>query len=188
MLMIVIPDDAWSTMLEEFAKDLHGVEQVCYFDGVVDAGGSVVTTVTIPNARVTQGNFSVAPEAMSQAGRHMRSFRLRRLAQIHTHPGDWVGHSPWDDEWAYSQLPGAISIVLPRYAKLRPSLAEAGVHLRTTTGWRQLTPAEVAEHLRVVPSFLDFRASVSRVEHDRIRLESPRKRTWWGFLAFWRRK
>jgi hypothetical protein len=186
--MIVVPDHAWSIILDEFLKDSRGVEQVCYLDGVLDADGcGVVTTVTIPDARVEHGNFRVAPEAMSEAGRHMRTFRLRRLAQIHTHPSAWTGHSPWDDAWAYSQLPGAISIVLPHYARHRPSLSEAGVHLRTVSGWRQLTPAEVAEHFHIVPSFLDFRAS-SRAKHDRTSLESPRRRPWWTFLAFWRRQ
>ena len=164
--MIIIPDLAWSRMLDEFAKERRGVEQVCYFDGVeIDANVGVVTTVTIPNADVKSGNFHVSPEAMSQAGRHMRTFRLRRLAQIHTHPNEWTGHSSWDNEWAYSQLPGAVSIVLPHFARFRPSLVEAGVHLRTDLGWRELTSGEAANVVRTVPSLLDFRRA-SRNEHD----------------------
>src|SRR5262249_11798694 len=147
----------------------------------------VVTTVTIPHAQVNQGNFRVTPEAMSQAGQHMRAFRLCRLAQVHTHPDAWTGHSPWDDEWAYSQLPGAISIVLPHYARRRPSLADAGIHLRTENGWRQLLPTEVAEYVRIVPSFFDFRLSKG-IKHEPTRVESPRKRSWWSVLAFWRRQ
>ena len=46
---------------------------------------------------------------------------MRRLAQIHTHPFGWVGHSDYDDEKAFSQREGAISIVVPHFAAVRPA-------------------------------------------------------------------
>jgi hypothetical protein len=187
--VITIPECLWSKMLDEFATEPRQVEQICYFDGVpteADGCAGVATTLTIPQARLEAGLFQVEPEAMSQAGKHLRALRLRRFAQVHTHPTDWTGHSPWDDEWAYSKLPGAISIVLPHFARSRPILADAGVHLSTRFGWQQLAPDEVVRHVRVVPSMMDFRPQ-HRSEHEQPRIEPPRRRSRWAALAFWRR-
>lgn len=147
--MITISEYFWQQTLDEFSGVRRAVEQVCYFDGITNEdGGGVVTTLTLPNARLHADHFHVEPEAMSQAGKHLRTLRLRRLAQVHTHPDAWTGHSPWDNQWAYSQLPGAISIVLPYRGQTQPSLADAGVHLRTETGWRHLGGDEVLGYLR----------------------------------------
>ena len=180
--MITIPESFWGAMLEEFMKEKRRVEQVCYLDGVLFGDDGAVTTMTVPSAVLESGRFHVTPEAMSEAGKHLRRYKLRRLAQVHTHPTHWVGHSRWDDEWAYSQLPGALSIVLPQFARSRPPLEQSGVHLRSTAGWRQLSPEEIPLHVRLVPGLLDFR----RV-HEPARVEPPRGRSWKSLLAFWRR-
>lgn len=189
--MIVVPEHLWTCMLDEFAREPQLVEQVCYLDGVADPVGSaaaVATTLTLPRARLCPGRFEVPAEAMSEAGKHLRRHRLRRLVQVHTHPSLWTGHSPWDDAHAYSQLPGAVSVVLPNFARGAPSLADAGVHVRTADGWCQLAADEVPHHLRIVPSLLDFRTvEKNEVKQQQPRIEPPRKRPWWTVLAFWRR-
>jgi hypothetical protein len=113
----------------------------------------------LPVAQSLPRSFQVPAEGMSAAGKHLRAHRLRRLAQVHTHPGEWTGHSPHDDERAYSQRPGAISIVLPNYARTMPTLAEAGVHVRGEDSWRELGPREVNAFVRVVPSLIDLRGT-----------------------------
>ena len=189
--MITIPETFWKAMLDAFANERRPVEQVCYLDGVVDANGDgVVTTLTIPAAHLHPQRFEVTPEAMSQAGKHFRAFRLRRLAQVHTHPAERTGHSPWDDQKAYSQLAGAVSIVLPHFARRHPALSETGIHLRMPNGWRQLAPTEVNEHMRVVPSLLDFRQPMRTTHGNDVRqpnsVEPTRGRPWWKALLFWR--
>ncbi len=178
--MITIPDTIWTTMLAEFAKEKRQVEQVCYFDGMLLEHSGVVTTMTIPRAKLEVGRFQVAPDAMSEAGKHLRALRFRRLAQVHTHPTEWTGHSPWDNEWAYSQLPGAISIVLPHFARRQPGLEQAGVHLRLDAGWRQLSPQEVPLQLRLIPGVLDFRRT-----NEPARIQPARKRSWRSVFTFW---
>jgi hypothetical protein len=177
-------------MLDAFVRERRSVEQVCYLDGILDAAGDgVVTTLTIPNAQLHPQRFEVWPEAMSQAGKHFRAYRLKRLAQVHTHPTEWTGHSPWDDEKAYSQLTGATSIVLPHFARRRPGLSEAGVHVRTAVGWKRLSHAEIAARLRVIPSLLDFRLTArnDNVQPQRAnRVEPARGRPRWKALLFWR--
>lgn len=182
--MITVPDTIWKRMIDEFSAEKRAVEQVAYIDGIVfeDAELTVATatTLTIPNAVLDPGRFEVSADAMSQAGKHFRRFKMQRLAQVHTHPTDWVGHSGWDDKRAYSQIPGAISIVLPNFARNRPDLAQSGVHLRTQAGWRQLSQEEKAQRIRSVPGYLDFR------HHEPKIIITPRGRRWWHSLAFWR--
>jgi hypothetical protein len=120
---------------------------------------------------------------MSEAGKHLREFGLRRLAQVHTHPNAWTGHSDVDDDRAYSQIPGATSIVLPDYGRRTGKLNSAGVHYRTETCWRELTPDEIREVVRVVPSNFDFRKTNEQDAHFR----SSRRYPWRQILAFWRR-
>lgn len=180
--MITIPESLWNSMLDELARETRRVEQVCYLDGVVLGDDGAVTTVTIPNALLEAGRFRVEPGAMSEAGKHFRKLGLRRLAQVHTHPTDWLDHSRWDDEWAYSQLPGAISIVLPHFGRTRPILGQTGVHLRMDGGWRRLSPDQVPTYVRLVPGLIDFRRN-----HEPAHIEPTRERPWWSVLAFWRR-
>jgi hypothetical protein len=155
--MIVIPSSAWRRLIGEFLKTGPALERVGYFDGVRNKDIGVVTTVVIPEAELHPRYYRVSADAMSAAGQHLRRYDLVRLAQVHTHGGVWTGHSKRDDERAYSQRPGALSIVLPDHGLCCPGLGDAGVHLRERGGWRELAPDEVLERIRLVPDFLDFR-------------------------------
>lgn len=183
--MITIPDYFWERMLDEFALRKKGVEQVCYFDGIRSGEDGVVVALTLPQAKLFSDHFEVSPDAMSQAGKHLRRFQVKRLMQIHTHPGAWVGHSPWDDAKAYSQLDGALSLVLPNHARARPRFEDAGVHIRTHRGWEQLTKQRTAEMVRIVPSYMDFRVDLEKPD-ERTNIQPSPKRPWWSIFTFWR--
>lgn len=155
--MITLPDVIWDCLLDEFRWPRKRVERVAYFDGVVTATDSIVTTLAFPNARLEKTHFTVSSEAMSECGTHFRKFGLVRIAQVHTHPGNWVGHSPYDDEMAYSQHVGAVSIVLPEHARKRPLLQDCGIHVRTKPGWLQIPTNQIDSVIREIPGFLDFR-------------------------------
>lgn len=150
-------------MNAELARHGATVERVAYLDGVrlnsPDTTRMVATTLTIPRATLTPRWFGVAAEDMSAAGQHFVPHRLARLAQVHTHGNDWVGHSPTDDDMAYSQRIGSISIVLPFHGLRGHRLDGAGVHLRTADGWQHLSPGDVAELIQFIPSFIDLRES-----------------------------
>ncbi len=157
--MIIIPDAIWSLMLREFQACQRPLEQVAYLDGLETDNDGIVTTVTFPNAVLRQGSFFVPAEAMSEAGRHLGK-PLVRIAQVHTHPTAWVGHSPTDDERAYSRHDGAVSIILPNYGAALNLLSELGVHLCRGKTWRQLTSEQAKTFLKIVPSSLDFRPRI----------------------------
>jgi hypothetical protein len=156
--MLTIPKLVWEQVFRVLSLESREVEQVCYLDGVrLDNGDGVVTTMTFPHARIGRGRFSVDAAAMSEAGKHLRALRLRRLAQVHTHPTEWIGHSECDDERAYSQQIDSMSLVLPNFGRVGQGLKGVGVHVRCAENWRRLDAGQISGHVRLVPSLLDFR-------------------------------
>jgi hypothetical protein len=156
--MLLIPESIWSSMLEAFASTPGNVERVAYLDGIRQADHGVVTTLTLPNATLKPFNYVVDADAAKEAGRHLRAHGLIRLAQVHTHPNRQVGHSGYDDEHAYAQTPGAISIVLPDHARHHPLPYGRGVHIKERGDWLQVAEGEVEQVVRLLPSFVDLRA------------------------------
>jgi hypothetical protein len=155
--MIWVSEVSWDVLLDAFRRPRRRMERVAFFDGVAAGGHSVVTTVTVPDARLAARYYDVSPEAMSEAAAQLRRNGLVRLAQVHTHGGHWLDHSPRDDAMAYSQKLGAISIVLPDHARHRPRFAQSAIHVREGDGWRRLDPHEARLRIRVVPSLVDLR-------------------------------
>ncbi|BDI34044.1 hypothetical protein CCAX7_60950 [Capsulimonas corticalis] len=166
--MIYISESTWQTMLKELARTKGNVERVAFLDGPRRGGIGFVTTVTLPDAILAPGSYDVTPAAMSQAGKHLRRFQIERLAQIHTHDGDWVNHSGKDSSQAYSQMPGALSIVLPRHGREAPMPSESGIHIREEHGWRRLDTDEVDATFLIIPSVLDFRSPESLASEETI--------------------
>jgi hypothetical protein len=155
--VIVVPDALWVRLLDLLLEPRGHVERVGFIDGVVIGDMMVATTVVVPDATLAAGHYDVSPEQMSQAGKHLRRHRLQRLAQVHTHEGQWTGHSGRDDRLAYSHDDAAVSIVVPFHARERTAITACGVHVCTGGTWHELNRLEKSELLRVVPGSLNFR-------------------------------
>lgn len=156
-MTLVIPASAWENTVENLRRPPHDRERVVYLDGPAIPGGiSVVTTVTVPATEKSAGHFRVTAANMSRAGKHLRRFKLLRLAQVHAHPTDWVAHSEYDDAMAFSQRDGAVSIVVPDYAGCAPGLSDCGVHIREPEAWRRLSKTEQTALLLIVPSMIQL--------------------------------
>jgi hypothetical protein len=168
--MLYIPEGLWRQMLAELGRHHGSVERVAYLDGfrlgAIDAAqddgaaairdtAAVVTTITIPPAELHPGWFRVAADDMRAAGRHLRTLRMTRLAQVHTHGTVYVDHSPTDDTDTYSQRVGAVSIVLPNHGADQQHLRGAGIHVRDRARWRRLSGDD--EIVIFVPDLIDLR-------------------------------
>lgn len=134
------------------------VEAAVLWAGVVAAEMAIVTTLVMPALYQTSGNYTMRRESLRRMGRLLNRQGLTVLAQVHTHPGEWVGHSRYDDAHAYSQRDGALSLVWPHYgASLPHTLGGIGVHERRTGRWIQLQPDEACKRVRIVDSLTDLR-------------------------------
>jgi proteasome lid subunit RPN8/RPN11 len=154
---LVLPEAVWENLLDEFARQRPGVERVAFLDGYRRDDVGIVTTVVLPDGTCEPGYYTVTANQMREAGAHFRQYGMQRLAQVHTHGDGELDHSNRDDQMAYSQRTGALSLVLPEYAASRPRPSEGLLHLRTADGWHALDSAEAEVAITVVPSLLDFR-------------------------------
>ncbi|MGC1863980.1 MAG: hypothetical protein WA733_23390 [Methylocystis sp.] len=74
---------------------------------------AVVCQVYEPEQIAAKDFFHLPPESMRALMMHLRTKRLKVVAQIHTHPGA-AFHSDADNEWAIVRHRGALSLVFPR--------------------------------------------------------------------------
>ena len=120
----------------------------------------VATTVVIPGQRIAPGAFEVPHDATRAMGEALATSGLVNIAQLHSHPGTWVGHSDWDDAHAYSSRDGALSIVWPQYARALPAFAQWGIHERVDGAWLRLGSTDAARRILIVSSVLDLRVTI----------------------------
>jgi len=182
--VVTIPDALWGALLDALADAPPGVERVAFLDGIGRIGEGVVTTITVPDAELHGGWYDVPAEAISEAGAHLRRLHMTRLAQVHTHGGDFCMHSTRDDDMAYTQRTGALSIVLPRHATERPLLANSTVHVRADVGWKSLDSREADNWVRIVPSTLNFRRMKWQTSLIDTRVTSTESSDRWPSRAF----
>ncbi len=80
----------------------------------------------------------------------LHSRRLDILADLHTHPLDWVDLSPVDQRHPLEFRVGLIAIVVPHYAAGEATLATAGVHEYVGSfAWRRLSQTEVKSRILI---------------------------------------
>lgn len=105
-------------------------ECVLLWLGRREAGIQRIVEVFRPAQRASVDYFEIPRDGMAQLMTHLRTKNLYVASQVHTHPGE-AFHSAADDKWAIVRHQGALSIVLPRFAKTTTPdnfLAEAAVY------------------------------------------------------------
>ena len=105
-----------------------GHESIVYLLGRTDGNTALAVTVFKPEARTSPGSFSVNPRAMAACVGAAGRYELQVVGQLHSHPQQ-AYHSDGDVEGARIRYPGYVSIVLPDYGRLLPSLRGAAVYI-----------------------------------------------------------
>lgn len=77
---------------------------------------ATIVEVYEPDQVAAVDYFRLPHASMRSLMDHLRTTRRRIVAQIHTHPGQ-AFHSEADAEWAIIRHLGALSLVLPRFAR-----------------------------------------------------------------------
>jgi proteasome lid subunit RPN8/RPN11 len=110
----------------------------------------VVHALVIPAQMGHRTHYRIPPESIAAASAVTRPLGLVTVGQVHSHPGENVEHSWYDDRHAISTR--AVSFVLPRYGRdARDWLARVGVHDYQDDWWHHLT----AEQVTALVSFTD---------------------------------
>lgn len=136
------------------------VEGCCFWYGPkTDLKEMPITHLVFPKQVNNRRNFMVTSDAIAEMSTATRPLGMVNRAQVHTHPGRWVGHSPYDDDNAISRK--ALSIVLPRYgATIAKWPKGIGVHEFGNEVWQFLSPRQASRRIRLVEakiSLIDLR-------------------------------
>lgn len=119
-----------------------GVEEcVVYWVGPVSDPARVDRLIQPPH-RATAHGYSVDSARITDLFLDLRATRSSVKAQVHTHPGRFVEHSPTDDAFALAPSPGFISVVLPYFATGDVTLLGSYATVVTDQGWEAIAPDE----------------------------------------------
>lgn len=127
-------------------------ERVLLWLGKRKGEGIRVTEIFVPHQVANYDFFSIPPTSMRALLQHLREKSLMVAAQVHSHPEE-AFHSQADDRWAIVRHEGALSIVLPYFA--RKSSVEnfletsATFALSAQNEWRRVSSARLTNHLTV---------------------------------------
>ena len=135
---------------------LKGVESTVLWGGRRFGNEAVVMAVLYPCGRdvaFEAGFVHVGSDTTAEMGRWLRSQGLVALAQVHTHPGAWTGHSKTDDDFPIASSEGFLSLVWPHYAaKSVERIEELGVHQLIGGEWQHVSDDGASSLLRIFES------------------------------------
>lgn len=143
-------DDTWLFLRE---RGTHGIEAVVLWVGqIVDAQHADVLAAIRPPQVAYRGEDGLAVEVPQDALTELISGlpdAIHVLARVHSHPGE-AYHSVLDDTNMLISHRGAVSIVVPDFARGSATLAGCSVNqLRPPDGWQELSAGAVANLFQV---------------------------------------
>lgn len=143
-------------LLESFAAE-HPAEGIVYWFGLELDSQAVVTSLVVPDADTSHGDVVTSAAANAEALTAIVGTSLILIGQVHSHPRANVRHSVIDDRDTYAQFPGALSVVVPFFARQGVHLDRCGIHRHIGGRFQLIPPTQVHEHLQVLPGVSDFR-------------------------------
>jgi len=79
--------------------------------------------------------------------RELAGSGLKLIALIHTHPENWVGLSPIDEQNQICSRIGFWSLVVPWYGRKPWRVNRFGVHLRSDPGWYRVPQKQISNRI-----------------------------------------
>jgi len=129
-------------------------ECVLLWLGRREAGVQRVVEVYRPIQKASIDYFEIPRNGMAELMARLRTQGLYVASQVHTHPGE-AFHSWADDRWAIVRHCGALSIVLPEFAKTTTHenfpLEAAVYQLNPSNEWIRVEAQELPRILRITP-------------------------------------
>lgn len=136
-------------VLKQYAAIDSGHEGFVYWAGFREGDVIHINTVIAPETISSEGRVSVPALSNFYVVQCLSAAKLTQLAQVHSHPGTWVGHSSGDDSHAAFKREGLLSVVVPKYGTENFSLKQCGIHRFQGGEFLQLSRRYVKEHVRI---------------------------------------
>lgn len=128
-----------------------GAKETCVFwygPRAADGSGDVAAVIA-PKQQMRPGNYLVSAAAMSEMVNLVTESGWKPLAQIHSHPGRNVEHSPYDDRMVSTRR--ALSLVFPLYGHWqRQWPLGVGVHEHQDDYWHLLSDDAATRRVKVI--------------------------------------
>lgn len=149
-------------ILLEYARKKTANEGLVYWGGIDNGNIITVNAVIAPRTKSGPGGVFTSHRANFDFVRVLNIHHLVQIAQVHSHPSDWVEHSSGDDMLAVFKIEGLLSVVVPSYCqKGMLPLTICGIYRYEKYGFVKLSRTYVLSHFKVkseMSSYLeDFR-------------------------------
>lgn len=141
---IVIPEELWQHTWSGLRTRGEGArEAACVWAGSCSEREELVSEVVFlddfPGVKSFALQHQTSRTATDALFEGLRVKRLSIIADVHTHPEDWVDLSWVDKAHPIEYRPGLSALVLPYYATSIPAIATTGIHIYLGDGrWKRL--------------------------------------------------
>jgi hypothetical protein len=137
-------------IFREYGAIEDGHEGFVYWCGVRGARGATVRLVIAPSLASEFAGVHISAISNARAIEALSKNSMVELAQVHSHPRDWVDHSCGDDQLAPFKVDGLLSIVVPHFgADGMVPLRICGFHLFEHGGFSRCSDYWVRRHVEV---------------------------------------
>jgi hypothetical protein len=153
---LLVPQAVWKSTWEGLRSRSDGLrESACVWGGQRSGSKETVTQVhfidDLPGVRRHRLFHRTSREATTLLFRELRALGQAILADIHCHPGAWVGLSETDAAHPIEYRVGLVALVFPGFATGFPLLSRAGVHVYLGEGaWEELSARKANRRIRIV--------------------------------------
>lgn len=155
MRMLIAHSDLWLSTWRGLQQRGGGArEAACVWLGTiagdVEHAREIVFLDDLPGTTAQRLNHRTSREAVNMVLGRARVSRQRIVADIHTHPADWVDLSVVDRAHPIEYRLGLLALVLPDFAEGPCELSRAGVHEYLGDGrWGRFDGSAKANRVRL---------------------------------------
>ena len=143
-------------ILQEYASIESAHEGFVYWCGNITSKEAKITTVIAPKTSSSYGRVSTSHASNFEFIKELNKRGLVHIAQVHSHPTNWVDHSEGDDHWAPFRSEGLVSIVVPNFGTTGMiPLQKCGIHRFENGFFHRLSNNDVKRYFKIT-SKIDF--------------------------------
>ena len=155
MTPIIVTQKLWAeTWFGLRARGNGRREAACIWGGRRALGGDVVHSVTflddLPGVHAGARYHQLSRITIDALFKVLRTRQEMIVADIHTHPGEWVDLSLTDSAHPIEFRRGLPAMIIPNFAQFGPTLDGLGLHEYLGDGaWRRLSQGEIKHTLNI---------------------------------------
>lgn len=149
-------------VLSEYGNYKPSREGLVYWAGLKEGDKITITMCIAPQINSSRYNIGIDHYSNFRVVETLAANNVCHIAQVHSHPFDWVDHSSTDDEYASFKVDGLLSVVVPYFCSKGMTPIEICGILRFTKGkFLRLGNKYVKQHFKIVETseakFIDLR-------------------------------